>query len=750
MVDLTVRALGDHVLAFDFLDEYARSKPSLLVPAPPPATAHATAAGAERWVIQTGALYAVVDGTAPARIRVYNRETDVDPLCDLRAAGPDGASVHIDRGYALYGVGGNNVDRELDRRGKTYRVHHRETGQGNNHFPWVLSAQGFGLFFDTTFPLTIDLRDRFEVAGSHIRTVYFVAGPTPAEALQRYVQLTGLPPMHPAWALGYEQSSRTWMNPGELDFVTTYFREKHIPCDGFVLLSTYGGQGAVGQHARGFHAGYLDMYQGWNVKGDYQAYNPRLLPGGRADIAELKARGFHPIVHGYWAADYSDPESTERVWQDHRYLAEDGFEGWWLDGTERVSMPWAGIVSPTHIPARWREEPPSQAFCDEYDNVWALLRARAFYEKQRRDFPDRRVYILNRTAFSGMQRYAAGVNQGDFWSSWELFRIQTVWLLSMGMSGVMFPESDIGGHFPTEELTDELYIRWAFLNVFAPLMRAHGHNWRCRLPWGFGPEHESRLVPLIRLRSAMFPYNYSLLAGANQTGLPMMRALALEFPDDLEARTVWDEFLWGPSVLACPTYRQGARSREVYLPAGTWLDARTFRPVSGPTRIQVDSPLGADPWFVRGGAILPTRAPTDFIPTTGDSRLTLLLVPADGGGEFTLYDDDRTTYRYEQGEHSRQRFELRPLADTGDWSLAIGPVVGDHAGLVRERAFTIEAPLALVAVQRVTLDGVELDRVPAESELPSECWWALADRVVIRVGPGAGPRVVVFGPNRQP
>ena len=123
-----------------------------------------------------------------------------------------------------------------------------------------------------------------------------------------------------------------------------------------------------------------------------------------------------------------------------------------------------------------------------------------------------------------MQAYAAGVNQGDYWSSWKLMRIETVWLLQMGMSGIFFPETDIGGHWPTGELTDELFIRWAFLATFSPIMRSHGHNWRCRLPWGFGPENEARFVPLIKLRSAMFPYNYTLLAEANRTGMPMMRA----------------------------------------------------------------------------------------------------------------------------------------------------------------------------------------------------------------------------------
>ena len=322
----TIRALDDDVIAVDCPTDYTRSKPSFLVPEPSETYAAAQAHGPGRWSLETGTLRVEAQADPP-RIRIY-RTSDAgeDPVCQLREPTPEAASIFIDRGFALYGVGGNNAlklrtthdidlltDIDLDRRDKVYRIHHRETGQGVNHMPWVLSAQGFGLFLDSSFPMTLDLRDGFGVEGQNIRTYYFINGPTPAEAVSRFVKLTGLPPMHPAWALGYEQSSRTWMNPGELDFVTTYFREKRIPCDGFVLLSTYGGDGGVGRSARGFHAGYPDLYQGWNPYGSYTGYNPKLLPGGAEDIQRLRERGFHPIVHGYWASDYSDPEAAVEV-----------------------------------------------------------------------------------------------------------------------------------------------------------------------------------------------------------------------------------------------------------------------------------------------------------------------------------------------------------------------------------------------------------------------------------------------------
>ena len=738
----TLRAVDNQIVAIDCPSEYSRSKPSFLVADGGTAIATGTPAGSGRWTLETDNL--LVHGQEqPPLVRIYRKpDTQGDPVCEIRNLSPDGASIVIDRGFALYGVGANNQDRELDRRGKCYRVHHRETGQGNNHMPWVLSAQGFGLFFDCTFPMTIDLRDRFTVEGKNIRTFYFINGPSPVEALRRFVALTGLPPMHPAWALGYEQSTRSWMGWGELDFVTTYFREKHIPCDGFDLLTTYDGRGGVGRGARGFHAGYLDYYQGWHVRGTYREYNPKLLPNGAHDIKKLCDRGYHLIVHGYWAGDYSDPEATEQVWQDHKFLMEDGWAGWWLDGTEDASVPRTDSIPKYNLPpGRIENKPPE--FFDEYDNIWALLRAKAFYEKQRRDFTDRRVYILNRTAFPSMQKYAAGVNQGDFWSSWELMRIQTIWLLNMGMSGVMFPESDIGGHYATEELTDELFIRWAFLGTFGPLMRSHGHNWRCRLPWGFGPENEARFTPLIRLRSSMFPYNYTLLREANQTGTPMMRAMILQYPDDMETRGIWDQFMWGAHVLVAPVYQKRARERAVYLPEGTWVHYWTLASFQGRQRVTVDAPLGKDPFFLKAGTVTPMRKPSDTIPTEGDEELTLMALPTSSGSSFTLYDDDRQTYRYEQGEFSQQTFTISPIDESGRWTLDIGAVEGQHEGIKRERAYRIEIPASLFSLRNVVVGGQQITQGTAGSSTES-VWQSLSDRFVVQLSKRAGPVRIEF------
>jgi len=739
----SVRALGERVVAIDCHSPYSRSKSSLLVP-DHAAIAEASRTGPGRWTLETSALRVDVD-EATRTFSIF-RNGATEAICTFLDPSPDGTAIHMDRGFPLHGAGGNNAwcfrtqddideltEVDLDRNGHSYRIHHRETGQGNNFMPWLLSAQGFGVFADCTFPMDLDLRDGVRFSGRNIRSYYIIDGPTPAEALGNFVRLTGMPPMHPAWALGYEQSTRAWMGFSELDFVTTYMREKKIPCDGLDLLTTYGGEGGVGQSGRGFHAGYLDYYQGWHPKGSYKSYNKKLLPNGAKDIAMLRERGFRPIVHGYWMGDYSDPAEMEEIWQTYKGLLADGWSGWWLDGVEYCDVGQSTSPDTSYAPKSLEKFTPE--FRDEHDNVWALMRAKAFYEKQRRDFPDQRVYILNRTVFPGVQAYATGVNQGDYWSSWELMRIQTVWLLQMGMSGVMFPESDIGGHWPTEELTDELFIRWAFLGLFSPLMRSHGHNWRCRLPWGFGPENEARYVPLIRLRSSLFPYNYAALRQAHETGIPMMRAMALSHPADHEARKLCDQFMWGDHMLVAPVYEKGATSRSVYLPPGTWVHFWTLTAHEGRSRITVEAPLGKDPLFIGTGTVVPMREPSAAIPSQSDDHLILLILPGRALGSFALYDDDRESYAYEHGEFSWQRFDLSARNEAGTFTLRIGAIEGHHKGNVRERSYRLEVPLSLARPQAIALDGVVLT---------ADKWHRTNDRTIVELDVFDGPVTVDF------
>ena len=204
-LNYSLRTVDEGIIVLDFEIESLQVKPSFLIPEVKSDTLKLEKTSDERQQVTTKAHNVILTN---ASIKLF-RKTDNECLCEICHPSSEAVLIKCDRSYPFYGIGANNWSESIDRRGKKYCVHHRVTRQGNNHMPWVLSSQGFGLFFDSTYPMTIDFEDKLFIAGKKIRSVYFIDGPTPEKALKKYVRLSGLPPMHPAWALGYEQSSRT-------------------------------------------------------------------------------------------------------------------------------------------------------------------------------------------------------------------------------------------------------------------------------------------------------------------------------------------------------------------------------------------------------------------------------------------------------------------------------------------------------------------------------------------------------------
>ena len=325
-------------------------------------------------------------------------------------------------------------------------------------------------------------------------------------------------------------------------------------------------------------------------------------------------------------------------------------------------------------------------------------------------------------------------------------RIETVWLLQMGMSGIFFPETDIGGHWPTGELTDELFIRWAFLATFSPIMRSHGHNWRCRLPWGFGPENEARFVPLIKLRSAMFPYNYTLLAEANRTGMPMMRALVLAYPDDPIARKTWDAVHVGAGSAGRSGLRQGCTGarglpagRERGSTTGRWARTRDRRrsasmrrsartrcscaqaassrcePIPTPSPSEADEPAPAARGAGRPGGFVHALRRRSGDLSLRARRIVLADVPRRAARPLGLV----------QPFHRRDRRRL----------IGAGGRCGTTASRYRNPSLR----------RRVFPSAAARSRLPKDrAQLPLRHWQSLADRSVVILEKIEGPALVEF------
>jgi alpha-glucosidase/alpha-D-xyloside xylohydrolase len=276
---------------------------------------------------------------------------------------------------------------------------------------------------------------------------------------------------------------------------------------------------------------------------------------------------------------------------------------------------------------------------------------------------------LQRTGYSGAARYGGWIWSGDIDSRWSTLAAQVAVGLNHSLSISPFWGTDVGGFYPTRELTGELYVRWFQFGTFCPSFRAHGRTWHLRLPWGwntgeFGPRehpedpdpdelHNAAVEPICRkyleLRYQLLPYNYTLFREAHETGLPPMRALWLHYPYDEQAVSRGDEYLWGRDLLVAPVTDRGATERSVYLPKGDWYDFWTNERFEGGREVTRKVDLETMPIFVRAGAILPLDPVRQYTAQPSDEATTIRIYTGDDG-DFCMYDDDGASLEYLDGE----------------------------------------------------------------------------------------------------
>jgi len=270
-----------------------------------------------------------------------------------------------------------------------------------------------------------------------------------------------------------------------------------------------------------------------------------------------------------------------------------------------------------------------------------------------------------------VQRYGGWIWSGDVDSKWETLAAQVSVGQNHSLSLTPFWGSDTGGFYPTRELTGELYVRWFQFSAFCPSFRSHGRTWHLRLPWGWntgelGPvEHNqgpdpnetrnSDVEPIckkyLELRYRLLTYNYGLCREAHDTGLPLMRALWLYYPDDSDAIKRGDEYLWGRDIIVAPVVEKGASERRVYLPEGLWYDFWSNEKYTGGKEISRKVDLATLPLFVRAGTILPLDPVRQYTSESIDGPLTLRIY-TDCDGSYRWYQDDGKSLDYLKGQFS--------------------------------------------------------------------------------------------------
>jgi len=539
---------------------------------------------------------------------------------------------------------------QFDRRNQQYTMRNgqvmpdRRTVGARLPIPWLLSSDGWALFFHQPFGI-LDLtgqEGRFEAAENSPAVpldLFFVAAQEPAEILKEYAQLTGFPHMPPLWSLGYQQSHRTLESREEVMAEAREFREKNLPCDTLIYLGT------------GF------CPSGWNTGHGSFTFNEKVFPDPAKMIGELHQEHFHVILHltrppeelygtaadsGAAAQDVND---AANYWAAHRAVFDLGVDGWWPDEGDGLS-------------------PQSR-----------LARNRMYWEGPLKERRNERPWALHRNGYAGLQRYG-WLWSGDINSDWAAFAAQIPVGLNTGLTGIPYWGTDTGGFVPTKEYTGELYVRWFQFSTFCPLFRSHGRTWKLHLPWGwntgeYGPIeekelpdpkelHNAEIEPICRkyldLRYQLMPYLYSLVRETHDSGMPIMRALWLHYPDDPQAVGRSDQYLWGKDMLVAPVIEAGAAARQVYLPPGGWYDFWTGERSEGGRQIERKVDLATLPLYVRAGAILPIGPTRQYVTQPVDKPLRVRIYPG-ADGQFVLYEDDGASFAYERGEFLRLQMQ---------------------------------------------------------------------------------------------
>jgi alpha-D-xyloside xylohydrolase len=540
---------------------------------------------------------------------------------------------------------------------------------------------------------------------------YFVAGASQDDVIAGYRALTGKAVMMPRWAYGFWQSRQRYTTQAELLGVVAEYRKRKIPFDNIVMDWFYWKEDQWGSHRFDRSRfpdpkAMLDKVHEQNAHFMISVW-PKFYPT-TDNYKELDAAGF--MYHGNieaGALDWVGPGYKNSFYDPYSKAARDiywrqlnenlnvlGIDAWWMDATE------PDVHSNLDLDSiKARIGPTAIGPAENFFNSYPLVHTGGVYEGSRQASPDKRVFILTRSGFAGLQRHAAAVWSGDIASRWDDLYNQISAGVSIGYSGLPNWTFDIGG-FANEarystskpaaadlEEWRELNLRWFQFGAFAPLFRSHG-EYPFREIFNLAPQRSEVYDSLVwhdKLRYRLLPYIYTVAADTFHRDGTIMRGLAMDFTEDTAARDVRDEYLFGKAFLVAPVYKHKARSRTVYLPGGAdWYDFHSGTKSAGGQTIDAAAPLARMPLYVRAGSIVPVGADIQYTADKPGAPITLFVFTG-ADGSFDYYEDDGVSYGYERGEFAR--VPLRYDAARG--TLTIGARSGSYPGMPHSRTFKV-------------------------------------------------------------
>lgn len=546
---------------------------------------------------------------------------------------------------------------------------------------------------------------------------YFIAGENMDEIISGYRTLTGKSPIMPKWAMGFWQCRQHYHTQYEVTNTLKEFRKRQIPVDNIVQDWYYWKEDTWGSHEfdpirypkpqqmiDSIHAmnGHI-MISVWPKFYATTEHFKEFQKNGWMHMLAVEDSIRDWVGPGYIGSFYDaySADARKLFWnQMNEHLFSKGIDAWWMDASE---PDFGSNISIDY----WKEltTPNALGSSTEYLNAYALMNAEAVYDGQRSVNNDQRVFLLTRSGFPGLQRYSTATWSGDIGCSWDNMKAQITAGLNYSVAGIPWWTMDIGGFSSqgrfiraqqefdrtgkeNEDLKEwrEMNARWFQFGAFCPLFRSHG-EFPWREVWNIAPDNHpayQSIVYYTKLRYRLLPYIYSLAGMTYFNDYTVMRPLVMDFMDDANVNNVGDQFMFGPSIMACPVYTYGARTRDVYLPKTCgWYDLYTGK-YWGNGKQTIPAPYERMPLMIREGAIIPFGPAIQYSDEKPADVITLFIYKGQDG-KFTLYEDEGVNYNYEKGAYAMIPLEYNEQSGV----LTIGDRQGEFNGMLKERTFNV-------------------------------------------------------------
>jgi len=634
------------------------------------------------------------------------------------------------QGEKIFGTGERSLP--MDRRGYKIILYNQPNyGYGinaenlNYSVPFIISSEGYGIFFDNPSKSYLDIGktngDILEYGAlSGELSFYIIPGKNVSEILAGYHELTGTQPIPARWVFGNLMSRFGYRNEKQLTSIVSKMLAEKFPVDAVILDLFWFGDSIKG------------------TMGNLDWVNKKAWPDPAAMISNLNKQGIKTIIitepfvlnttpnyepsKKYHAVDSSGnpflitdfyfgngglidifrKDAQDWFWSKYKMQISKGIAGWWGD-----------LGEPERHPLTMMHNLKDLGFnrlfkADEVHNIYGHYWDKMLFDKYAKEYPDKRLFNLNRSGYAGSARYGVFPWSGDVGRNWSGLQAQLPVMLGMSISGVPYIHADAGG-FALGEGDPELYTRWIQFATFTPVLRPHGTALGDLAPEVKDIPSEGALYDepyknivrrYTRLRYQLLPYNYTLAYEQAKYGKALVQPMFYNASLDSNLFKAGEQFMWGDHMLIAPVIEKNTSTKNMYLPEGKWYNFFTDVKLAGKQWIRDSVTLNNIPVYVKEGAFIPMFLHATTVKNTGDytgKELTIKYYPSSSKSTYTFFDDDGHT----NNTLSKGNYELINFEGTAkDKEITIHVRPGNKKILMKRKlVFTIAGNPAIAIVK---------------------------------------------------